>query len=187
MYQNKGWEGTRIFHCKNIGKVNARRGRKWFKAKKCLHRKSGNWKKQPKCNTLKTYNSSSIQENRFLNDCVMGLVGVTLEPQSATWTLEWDSKVQCLKVQSMDPVIRIYLYSYAPKFLSTTQTAKLIRAAHVCRGWGTGFVYESNETMKVFQPLNPTIECLHKEEMGFVSATYANVAHKRFTWQWQKS
>lgn len=34
-----------------------------------------------------------------------------------------------------------------------------------------------------------SIEYLHKdsEEMGFVSATYANVAHKRFTWQRQKS
>lgn len=34
-----------------------------------------------------------------------------------------------------------------------------------------------------------SIECLHKdsEEMGFVSATYANMAHKRITWQWQIS
>lgn len=37
------------------------------------------------------------------------------------------------------------------------------------------------------QTHSTTIECLHKEEMGFVSALYANVAPKRFTWQWQKS
>lgn len=39
------------------------------------------------------------------------------------------------------------------------------------------------------QTHSTSIECLHKDsqEMGFVSATDANMTHKRFTWQWKKS
>lgn len=107
--------------------------------------------------SLKTYNSSSIQET---NSCVVGWVRITLEFQSAAWALEWDSQMKYLKVQKMDPVIQIYLYSHAPEFLSITQTAKLIKAAHVYRGWGRGCGYEYNERTKLFKPSNPQYQYL---------------------------
>lgn len=135
-----------------------------LRLRRVLHKKSGNWKKQPKCNSVKTYNSSSIQESRFLNSCVMGWVRVTLESRCAAWALEWDSKIQCLKVQQMDPVIQIYLHSYAPKFLCITQTSKFIKAAGV-----VGMNLMREQSYLSHQTHSTSIECLHKdsEEMGF--------------------